>query len=105
MNLPSRLLSQIAFAILLALSLRPRHGYELMQQVKQDSAGRLMVGPGALYGTLKALHQDNLIEELPFEGGPRRHYYRLTKKGWGRLQNDLRYYQQAIELSSQRHVQ
>jgi DNA-binding PadR family transcriptional regulator len=32
-------LPQVAFSILLALSLKDRHGYELMKQVEADSRG------------------------------------------------------------------
>ena len=42
-------LPQVAFSILLALSLKPRHGYEIMKQVEEDSNGKIKLGPGALY--------------------------------------------------------
>lgn len=98
------LLSQIAFSILFALSLKPRHGYELMQQIEHDSAGRLKLGPGSLYGTIKNLSEDNLIEEVPFAGKERRRYYRLTKKGWDRLGNEISYYETIAQLARQRHL-
>lgn len=100
----SKLLSPTAFNILLALSLRPRHGYELMQQIALDSADRIKLGPGALYGTIKQLRDDNLIEELPFTGNDRRRYYRLTKRGWDRLDAEMRYYESVVELARSRHV-
>lgn len=102
---PTGLLSQVTFSILLALSLKPRHGYELMQQIKQDSLGQLKLGPGALYGTLKQLHEGNFIEEVPSElANDRRRYYRLTKKGWDRLEAELTYYQHVLELAHERQV-
>ena len=100
----SGLLPQVTFSILFALSLKPRHGYEIMQQVEHDSVGKVKLGPGALYGTIKQLREDNLIEEMPFEGNERRRYYRLTKKGWDTLNAELTYFQNTVELAQQRKL-
>lgn len=98
------LLSRAGFSILLALSLKPRHGYELMQQIEHDTSGQVRLGPGALYGTIKQLREDNLIEEMPFEDNERRRYYRLTKKGWNRLGAEIRYYENTVKLARERRV-
>ena len=101
----SDLLPQVAFSILFALSLKPRHGYELMQQIEHDSAGRVKLGPGALYGSIKTLREENLIEEMPFEDETeRRRYYRLTRKGWERLNAELEYYQTIARLAHERKM-
>jgi DNA-binding PadR family transcriptional regulator len=100
----SGLLPQVTFSILLALSLKPRHGYELMQQIDHDSSGRIQLGPGALYGAIKNLREEDLIEEMPFEGDPRRRYYRLTKKGWERLNAELDYFKHTVRLAQERRV-
>ncbi len=97
------LLPQVSFNIMLALSLKPRHGYELMQQIEQDSRGVIKIGPGALYGAIKQLNEDGLIEEMPFED-KRRRYYRLTKKGWDRLGAEIKYYRNALKLADQRRI-
>ncbi len=95
----------MAFNILLALSVGPRHGYALMQHIREDSAGQLAVGPGALYSSLKQLCERHFIEELPFAGDdPRRRYYRLTKKGFDRLAADLPYYRHVVAAAKQRHL-
>lgn len=101
----SGLLPQVTFSILFALSLRPRHGYELIQQIEHDSGGKLKLGPGALYGAIKQLREDNLIEEMPFEDErERRRYYRLTRKGLNRLNADLEYYRQTVQLAQERNL-
>ena len=88
-----------------ALSLRPRHGYEIMQQVEHDSNGRVKLGPGALYGRLKELNESNYIEEVPSEeANDRRRYYRLTKKGWDRLGAEMDYYDQTVKLATERRL-
>ena len=75
-----------AFHILLAVSDRERHGYAIMQDVNARTGGRLRLGPGTLYGTIKRLLADGLIEEMaarpdPEHGDVRRRYYRITRLG------------------------
>ena len=101
----SGLLPQVTFSILFALSLKPRHGYELIQQIEHDSNGKVQLGPGALYGTIKQLREDSLIEEMPFEDeNERRRYYRLTRKGLDRLNSELDYYQNTVRLAQERNL-
>ncbi len=95
------LLPQISFSILMALSLKPRHGYEIMQQVDEDSLGKIKLGPGSLYTAIKQLAEDSLIEEVPDED-VRRRYYRLTKKGWNRLNAELQYFDKTVKIAKQR---
>lgn len=99
----TKLLPQVAFSILLALSLKPRHGYELMKQIEDDSNGIVKMGPGALYGTIKQLNEDGLIEELPSQKD-RRRYYRLSKKGLESLGTELKYYENTVKLARQRKL-
>jgi DNA-binding PadR family transcriptional regulator len=102
---PTTLLPQVTFSIMFALSLKPRHGYELMQQIEHDSDGRVKLGPGALYGRLKELNDENFIEEVPSEiANDRRRYYRLTKKGWNQLGVEMKYYEQTVRLGHERRI-
>jgi DNA-binding PadR family transcriptional regulator len=97
------LLPQVSFSILFALSLKPRHGYELMQQVEEDSDGKVKLGPGALYGAIKQLHEDGLIEEVNGEAkNDRRRYYQLTKQGWNRLGTEMKYFENTVRLAQNR---
>lgn len=96
------LLPQVSFSILIALSLKPRHGYEIMQQVADDSLGKIKLGPGSLYSAIKQLTEDGLIEEMPDSG--RRRYYRLTKKGHDKLNTELEYFDNTLKLAKQRRV-
>ncbi len=99
------LLSQVCFSILFALSLQPRHGYGIMQQVERDSAGRINLGPGALYVSIKQLREAGLIEELPeIEAADRRRYYKLSRSGWERLNNEINYYKTTVNLARKRMV-
>lgn len=96
-------LPQVACSILLALSLKPRHGYEIIKQIKLDSDGRISVAPGALYISLKKSNERGFIEELSEEQDGRR-YYRLTDAGRKALGGELKYYQSAVELGRQRQI-
>jgi len=54
------------FHILLALSDGDLHGYGIMQEVAEHTAGQIKLGPGTLYGAPRE-HLENLrIEELGF---------------------------------------
>src|SRR5215469_6597872 len=79
-------LSPAAFHILLALVDGERHGYGIMQEVARGSGGRVNLGAGTLYRSIRRLLADGLIEEsderpVPELDDARRHYYRLTLFG------------------------
>lgn len=47
-------LTEALFYILLAVR-RPNHGYGIIQEVEQLTAGRVTLGPGTLYGAIQTL--------------------------------------------------
>jgi DNA-binding PadR family transcriptional regulator len=72
--------------ILLALGDREKHGYAIMQEVAETTENRIRLGPGTLYGAIKKLLTDGLIEEAEERPDPsiddsRRKYYCLTRLG------------------------
>jgi len=98
-------LPQVSFSILLALSLRERHGYEIMQQVEEDSEGKVKLGPGSLYGAIKQLDEDGLIEEVAsMTPQDRRRYYKITKAGRERLGAEMRYFEATVSLAKERRI-
>lgn len=97
-------LPQVAFSILLALSLKERHGYEIIKQVDDDSNGKIKLSPGALYTSIKQLLEQHYIEEVDGNNDPRRRYYRLTANGKHILASELDYYSNTITLAKQRQV-
>jgi DNA-binding PadR family transcriptional regulator len=68
------------FHVLLALFGGASHGYAIMRDVEDLTAGRLRVGPGTLYTAIKRLVSGGLIEECEADT-ERRRCYRLTRKG------------------------
>ena len=74
------------FHLLLALRDGEQHGYALMQRVEELTDGAVRMGPGTLYGAIKRMLADGLIEETSERPDPalddqRRRYYRLTAAG------------------------
>jgi DNA-binding PadR family transcriptional regulator len=74
------------FYILLSLSGQEQHGYGIMNDVLERTSGQVRLWPATLYGTLKRLIDEGLIEESDERPAPelddaRRRYHRLTPKG------------------------
>ncbi len=72
--------------ILLALADEERHGYGIMREVEERTGGETRLGPGTLYGSIKRMLADGLIEESDERPDPdmddqRRRYYRITDFG------------------------
>jgi DNA-binding PadR family transcriptional regulator len=74
------------FHVLLSLADQEQHGYGIMQEVLDRTGGKVRLWPATLYGTLKRLIDEELIEEseerpVPELDDARRKYYRLTRLG------------------------
>lgn len=102
-------LSLAAFHILLALSGGERHGYGIMQEATRNSEGKVNLGPGTLYRTIKRLLDDGLIEESEERPAPdlddeRRHYYRLTPFGLSVARAEARRLADLVRLAQSRQL-
>ena len=72
------------FHILIALAEGEKHGYAVMQEVAAQTAGEMRMSPGTLYGSIRKMVDEGLIEESfrrAADDDERRRYYRLTKAG------------------------
>jgi len=69
--------------VLLALADGPKHGYLILKDVEERTAGEVRLSTGTLYGLIKRFLDDELIVELASEGDgqERRRPYRLTPFG------------------------
>lgn len=76
-------LPSAAFQILLALTGGDLHGYGIMREVEEQTAGRVRLGPGTLYSSLQTLLDAGAIEEVLNEScnTDRRRHYRLRAAG------------------------
>jgi DNA-binding PadR family transcriptional regulator len=72
--------------IVVALADGEKHGYAIMRDVAAVSCGVVKMGSGTLYGSIKRMLEQELIEEADERPDPalddqRRRYYRLTALG------------------------
>jgi DNA-binding PadR family transcriptional regulator len=79
-------LPSAAFQILLSLAGEDLHGYGIMREIADQTGGRMRLGPGTLYSSIRSLLEAKLIEELDSRedssiNNERRRYYRLTSAG------------------------
>lgn len=78
-------MTEAMYYILLAL-MSPNHGYSLMNEIKAVSNGRVNMGPGTLYGVLKRIQKEGLIELKEDDG--RKKVYSITESGGRALQEE-----------------
>jgi DNA-binding PadR family transcriptional regulator len=82
------------FHILLSLADGDLHGTAIMEEVLEQTDGRIRLWPGKLYGALKDLDVAGLITEVeppagaPTEGGKRR-FYAITRRGRTALREEV----------------
>jgi len=93
--------------ILLALSTQERHGYGIMKQVEADSQGKVKMGPGTLYGSIRRMMEAGLIGESEKQEDPemddeRRIYYRITGEGRAALAAELMRYRGVVAVADGR---
>lgn len=73
------------FHILVSLAPGEQHGYAIMQEVLERTDGKIRLWPASLYGTLRQLMDEGLIQEFArrpsADDDPRRKYYRITPFG------------------------
>jgi DNA-binding PadR family transcriptional regulator len=68
--------------LLAALEGGPRHGYAVIEALRQATGGQLDLPTGTIYPALHRLEQRGLIEgSWSVAGGRRRRSYQLTAKG------------------------
>lgn len=102
-------LTPAVFHILLALADRERHGYGIMQDIAARTDGTMRMGPGTLYGSIKRMLADGLIEESGERPDPelddeRRRYYCLTELGRRVLGAEALRLDRLLRIAQAKHV-
>jgi DNA-binding PadR family transcriptional regulator len=100
-------LHQNWFHILLSLVGREQHGYGIMQEVLERTTGTVRLWPATLYGSLKRLIGDGLIEESGERPAPelddaRRRYYKLTRLGRSVLELECERLEEMVRMARER---
>jgi DNA-binding PadR family transcriptional regulator len=76
---------EVRLAILSLLSEGPKHGYQLMKEMRERSGGMYRASAGTVYPTLQMLEDEGLIEAMQQDG---KRVYRLTDLGRTELEKD-----------------
>ena len=102
-------LTPAAFHIMLVLAAGENHGYAIMREVAQHTQGKLRLGPGSLYGTIKRMLADGWIEETEERPDPelddeRRRYYRLTGVGRKLVQAEAERLEQLVNIAREKKL-
>ena len=97
-------LTPAAFHIMLVLADGENHGYAIMREVAEHTSGKMRLGPGSLYGTIKRMLADGWIEETDERPDPqlddeRRRYYRLTGVGRKLVQAEAERLEQLVNIA------
>jgi DNA-binding PadR family transcriptional regulator len=79
-------LTPAVFQVLLSLADSDKHGYAILKDVEEQSAGEVQLSTGTLYAIIKRLLADGSIVECrkrpaADDDDQRRRYYSLTPKG------------------------
>ena len=79
-------LTPALFHVLLALADGEKHGYVISKEIARRTNNEVKLSTGTLYGIIKRLLDDSMIEESAERpdfslDDQRRRYYRLTKLG------------------------
>jgi DNA-binding PadR family transcriptional regulator len=96
-----------ALHVLFAIGAEERHGYAIMGEVERITDGTVRMGPGTLYGTIKRLLDQGLIEECgerpdPRRDDQRRRYYRMTGLGRAVVASEVERLQSMIDKAGAR---
>jgi len=101
-------LTPIAMHILLALVDRQRHGLGIAEHIEEFTGGRLTLGPGSLYGTIKKLLELGLVNDAASDEGegsdPRRRYYHITPVGRRALEIETRELANVLDVARLKKV-
>ena len=102
-------LTPAVFHILLVLADADRHGYDIMREIASATDGKIQMGPGTLYGTIKRMLQAGLIAETDERPDPsiddsRRRYYRLTDLGQRVLAAEVERLARLVEIAQRKDL-
>ena len=90
-------LSESTYLVLLSLYHSSLHGYGIIKGIEEVSDGAYTIAPGTLYGVLKNLGKQGLIETVKEEIDSRKKKtYKITTKGKEIVDNEFNRYQQII---------
>jgi DNA-binding PadR family transcriptional regulator len=103
-------LTPAVFHILLALSEGDKHGYAVIVDVRERTAGEVKLGTGTLYTAIKRLLERGLIRDTDVPAGEaddneeRRRYYTLTELGQAVVQAEAERLERLVGIARERSL-
>lgn len=102
-------LTPALFHVLLALADGEKHGYVISKEIARRTNDEVRLSTGTLYGIIKRLLDDDLIEESAERpdfslDDQRRRYYRLTKLGRAVAEAEAERLERVLALARAKHV-
>jgi DNA-binding PadR family transcriptional regulator len=102
-------LTPALFHVLLALADGEKHGYVISKEIARRTNNEVRLSTGTLYGIIKRLLDDDLIEESAERpdfslDDQRRRYYRLTKLGRAVAEAEAERLERVIALARAKRV-
>jgi DNA-binding PadR family transcriptional regulator len=96
-------LTEPVFLILASLAEEPRHGYALLQDIREMSSDRVVLSTGTLYGALRRLLDERWIERFAqLDTSRDKQAYRLTAEGKQALQTEVNRMKHLTRLAASR---
>ena len=101
-------LTDLAFGVLLALKDDARHGYALIQQLRQRS-GRAKLRTGTVYAALARLQDQGLVRESKSTRGDgdsdqRRRYFVITSRGLAAAKAEASRLSEILDIARQKDL-
>jgi DNA-binding PadR family transcriptional regulator len=102
-------LTAAVFHVLLALADGEKHGYVISKEIARRTDNEVRLRAGTLYGIIKRLLEEELIEESVDRpdfslDDERRRYYRLTKLGHRVAEAEAERMQRVLALARSKNV-
>jgi len=102
-------LTPAVFHVLLALADGEKHGYIISKEIVRRTGGEVRLSAGTLYGIIKRLLDDGMIEESDDRpdfslDDQRRRYYRLTKLGHAVAEAEAERMQRVLAMARAKRV-
>lgn len=101
-------LSVPVFQVLISLTERDLHGYGIIGDIRDRTAREVELSTSTLYGAIKRMMRDGLIEQSDMRPTPesddaRRRYYRITDFGREVAQREARRIERLADMVRDKH--
>lgn len=93
-------LTETSFLILLAMY-EPNHGYGVMQFIEEKTKGRIVFGPGTLYGAINNLNKKAWIKPYLSQANDRKKEFIITDLGKAQVEAELKRLKEVYSIGTE----